>query len=178
MHSQSGYLQLTMRKYFTQLLAGVGGLFLSAVPVLASTSSISAGLANAPGVNLTIQSLFGIVAGLACWSTRFVTIIMVVMIVWYGFQMMAAQSNATKFTEARKGLGYAVVGMIVILGAYTIIATVGNAISSAGTGPSTTSWLNYTPLGSCSGTGTGTATCNNGVCSNGVGPCQTAANCQ
>ncbi len=165
-----------MKKYITQLLSGMGGVLLPVIPALAATSTVTGGLQNAPGINLTIQSLFGIVAGLACWSTRFITIVMVVMIVWYGFQMMAAQSNATKFTEARKGLGYAVVGMIVVLGAYTIIATVGNAISSAGTGPSTTSWLDYTPL-NCSSTGTA-ATCNNGVCSNGVGPCQTSAQCQ
>lgn len=141
-----------MKKHLTQLLSGVGGMFLSAVPALATTSTVGGGLANAPGIDLTIQSLFGIVSGLACWSTRFITIVMVVMIVWYGFQMMASQSNATKFTEARKGLGYAVIGMIVILGAYTIIATVGNAISSAGGNTSDTSWLDYTPLGSCSNT--------------------------
>ena len=119
--------------------------------MMAATSTVGGGLQNAPGINLTIQSLFGIVTGLACWSTRFVTIVMVVMIVWYGFQMMAAQGNETKFTTARKSLGYAGVGMIVVLGAYTIIATVGNASSSADTGPSTTSWLDYTPL-SCPNT--------------------------
>ncbi|OGM97664.1 MAG: hypothetical protein A2735_03615 [Candidatus Yanofskybacteria bacterium RIFCSPHIGHO2_01_FULL_41_21] len=140
-----------MKKYLIQLFSGMGGLFLPAVPMMAATSTVGGGLQNAPGINLTIQSLFGIVTGLACWSTRFVTIVMVVMIVWYGFQMMAAQGNETKFTTARKSLGYAVVGMIVVLGAYTIIATVGNAISSADTGPSTTSWLDYTPL-SCPNT--------------------------
>ena len=142
-----------MKKYFKQLSSLVGGLLFSAVPVLAATSSISEGLANAPGVNLTIQSLFGIVAGLACWSTRFVTVIMVVMIVWYGFQMMASQANVTKFETARKSLGYAVIGMIVILGAYTIIATVGNTIQAVGAQDLSTrsaSFLNYTPLGSCS----------------------------
>lgn len=121
-----------MKKYFTRLSGWVGGLLLSAVPVLARAVTVNDGLANAPGVNLTIQSLFGIVAGLACWSTRFVTVIMVVMIIWYGFQMMAAQSSDTKFAEARKSLGYAVVGMIVILGAYTIIATVANTIEGVG----------------------------------------------
>lgn len=138
-----------MKKYFTRLSGWVGGLFLSMVPVLTSATTDDS-LANAPGVNLTVQSLFGIVKGLACWSTRFITVIMVVMIVWYGFQMLASQGNETKFTTARKSLGYAVVGMIVILGAYTIIATVGFAVSSAGTPPGTGSWLGYTPLGSCS----------------------------
>ena len=126
-------------------------MLFSVVPVLAETMDNS--LANAPGVNITIQSLFGIIAGLACWSTRFVTVIMVVMIVWYGFQMMVAQSNETKFADARKSLGYAVVGMIVILGAYTIIATVGNTIQAVGAQNLSTrsaNFINYTPLGSCS----------------------------
>ena len=131
----------------------MSGVLFSLMPVLGATSSVSAGLANSPGVNLTIQSLFGVVAGLACWSTRFVTIIMVVMIVWYGLQMMLSQENGTKFAAARKSLGYAVIGMVVILGAYTIIATVANTIEGIGTQDLSTrssTWLNYTPLGSCS----------------------------
>ena len=77
---------------------------------------------------------------------------MVVMIVWYGFQMMAAQANETKFKDARKSLGYAVVGMIVILGAYTIIATVGNAINAASPGQPelAAKYTLFVPL-SCSG---------------------------
>ena len=145
-----------MKKHFTKLSVWVGGLLLSAVPVLADTTSprsFDDSLANAPGVNLTVQSLFGIIAGLACWSTRFIPISIVGIIVWYGFQMMASQSNETKFATARKSLGYAVIGMIVILGAYTIIATVGNTIQAIGAGDLSTrsaDFLNYTPLGSCS----------------------------
>lgn len=126
---------VSMRKYFTRLSGWVGGLLLSLVPILvdaASSPSFDDWLARSPGVNLTIGSLFGIIAGLACWSTRFITVVMVVMIIWYGFQMMASQSNETKFTSAKKSLGYAVVGMIVVLGAYTIIATVANTIEGVG----------------------------------------------
>jgi hypothetical protein len=141
-----------MKKLFTYMASVLGGMFYAMVSVLASTQSDQA-LQDAPGVNLTIQSLFGVIAGLACWSTRFVTIIMVVMIVWYGFQMMLAQSNTTKFANARKSLGYAVIGMIVILGAYTIIATVGNTIQGIGNqdlSSRSKNFINYTPLGSCS----------------------------
>ena len=120
-----------MKKTFVYISSVVSGMMFSLVPLLAATN-IDDSLANSPGVNLTIQSLFNIIAGLACWSTRFVTVIMVVMIVWYGFQMMAAGGNDTKFTTAKKSLGYAVVGMIVILGAYTIIATVANTIEGVG----------------------------------------------
>ena len=144
---------IIMKKFIIYISSVTSGVLFSLVPALAATSSVSAGLANSPGVNLTIQSLFGAVAGLACWSTRFVTIIMVVMIVWYGFQMMLSQANVTKFETARKSLGYAVIGMVVILGAYTIIATVGNSIQAIGAQDLSTrsaTWVNYTPLGSCS----------------------------
>lgn len=126
---------------------------MSAIPVMTKAVTMEESLETAPGVNLTIQSLFGIIAGLACWATRFVTILMVVMIVWYGFQMMAAQGNDTKFATARKSLGYAVVGMIVILGAYTIIATVANTIEGVGQQNLSTKSAKYTmfvPL-SCGG---------------------------
>jgi hypothetical protein len=143
-----------MKKYFTYASSAISGMLLSFVPALAAAAnSTQDSLANAPGVNLTIQSLFGIVEGLACWATQFITVVMVIMIVWYGFQMMAAQSNSTKFADARKSLGYAVVGMIVILGAYTIIATVGNTVQAVGAQNLSTrssSFLNYTPLHNCS----------------------------
>ncbi|MBP9822256.1 MAG: hypothetical protein KBC81_02330 [Candidatus Pacebacteria bacterium] len=132
-----------MKKYYTKLSALVSSLYFYAVPVLASTQTDSA-LANAPGVNLTIQGLMGIVQGLACYSTQLVTIVMVVVIVWYGFQMMASQGNQTKFTNARKSLGYAVVGMIVILGAYTIIATVANTVVGIGAQDLSTRSATYT----------------------------------
>ncbi len=104
--------------------------YLAAYAVAATATN--PGLAGQPGVDITIQSLFGIIAGLACWGTRFVTVIMVVVIIWYGTQMMTARGDQTKFTGARKSLSYAVVGMLVILGAYTIIATVANTIEGVG----------------------------------------------
>jgi len=141
-----------MKKALIYISSTVNGLFISLVPALAATD-LNSELSKAPGVNLTIQSLFGVIAGLACWSTRLVTIVMVVMIVWYGFQMMASQGSEEKFKTARKSLGYAMVGMLVILGAYTIIATVGNTIQGIGAQDLSTrskSFVNYTPLGSCS----------------------------
>lgn len=100
----------------------------------AETETDDRGLSNAPGVDISVQSLFGIITGLACWATRFVMILMVVMIIWYGLQMMISQGNETKFGTARKSLGYAVVGILVIMGAYTIIATVGNAVENLDNG--------------------------------------------
>lgn len=98
-----------------------------ALAVSADTGPDVSGL---PGVDVTVQSLFFIIEGLACWASRFVMIVMVIMIIWYGVQMMAAQGNDTKFTAARKSLNYAIIGILVVMGTYTIIATVGNSIQA------------------------------------------------
>lgn len=82
------------------------------------------------GVNLTIQSVFGVITGLACWFTRFALMLMVVMIVFYGIKFMTAQGNPTKLGEAKESLKWAIVGVLVILGTYTIIATVANAVGA------------------------------------------------
>ena len=80
------------------------------------------------GIPLTIQSVFGIITGLACWFTRFALVLMVVMIVFYGIKFMTSQGNPTKFGEAKTSFVWALVGVLVILGTYTIIATVANFV--------------------------------------------------
>ena len=54
------------------------------------------------GVDLTIQSVFGIITGLVCWFTRFALILIVVYIIIFGLKFMMAQGNATKYEEAKK----------------------------------------------------------------------------
>jgi len=82
------------------------------------------------GINLTIQSVFGVITGLACWFTRFALVLMVVYIVFYGIKFMMAQGNETKFGEAKKAFTWGLIGVVVILGTYTIIATVANALGA------------------------------------------------
>ncbi|MEX2090616.1 MAG: hypothetical protein WD989_00585 [Candidatus Paceibacterota bacterium] len=80
--------------------------------------------------NFTIQRVFVIITGLACWFTRFALILMVVMIVFYGIKFMMSQGNQTKFDEAKKSFTWALVGVLVILGTYTIIATIANGLGA------------------------------------------------
>ncbi len=82
------------------------------------------------GVDLTIQSVFGIITGLVCWFTRFALILIVVYIVIFGIKFMMAQGNQTKYEEAKKSFTWGLVGVLVILGTYTIIATVANALGA------------------------------------------------
>ncbi len=80
------------------------------------------------GIDLTIQSVFGIITGLACWFSRFALILIVVYIIIYGIKFMMAQGDTTKIGDAKKSLTWGLVGVLVILGTYTIIATVANAL--------------------------------------------------
>ncbi len=82
------------------------------------------------GVDLTIQSVFGIITGLVCWFSRFALVLIVVYIIIYGVKFMMAQGNQTKYEEAKKSFTWGLVGVLVILGTYTIIATVANALGA------------------------------------------------
>ena len=56
---------------------------------------------------------------------------MVVMIVFYGIKFMMSQGNQTKFDEAKKSFTWALVGVLVILGTYTIILTVADLLGGS-----------------------------------------------
>lgn len=83
-----------------------------------------------PGEDLTVQNVFAIVNGLACWLIRVVTAIMVIFIVLAGFRFMAARGDAAKLTSAKKNLTNVLIGVVVIMGVYVIIATVANAVGA------------------------------------------------
>ncbi len=126
----------------------VASVYLWAVAVSAQTigSTTDNGLSNQPGIDITVQSLYGIIAGLACWFSRFSLVLIVMMTVWYGIGFITSQGDPGAFGKAKKGLTYCVIGTIVILGAYTIIATVGNGIQSIGAKTTVTAWNNILPL--------------------------------
>ncbi len=80
------------------------------------------------GIDLTIQDVFNIVAGLACWLTRIVVAVMVIFIILAGFRFMYARGNPTAFEGAKKNFNHLLIGLLVIMGVYVIIATVANAV--------------------------------------------------
>jgi|SRR3989344_1249445 len=89
-------------------------------------------LGNAPGIDLTLTKLTTLINRLACWITDVALILIVVAVIYYGIMFLISRGDPTKVTNARKALGWGVVGILVILGAYTIIASVGNAIQGSG----------------------------------------------
>ncbi len=98
-----------------------------AVALTTTGSSTDAGTL---GVNLTIQSVFAIVTGAVCWFSRFALVAMVVAVIVYGIQFMMSQGDPTKYSNARTSLTWGIIGIAVILGTYTIIATVANAVGA------------------------------------------------
>ena len=82
------------------------------------------------GTNLTIQRVFGIITGLVCYFSQAAMMAIVIALVFYGIKFATSRGNPEAFTAAKKGLQSALVGAIIILGTYTIIATVANAAGS------------------------------------------------
>ncbi|MBI2669831.1 MAG: hypothetical protein HYX20_01650 [Candidatus Yanofskybacteria bacterium] len=81
-----------------------------------------------PDIDLTVEGLFNIIAGLACWFTRIAFPIMVIFIILAGFRFMHARGNPTAFQAAKKNFVQVLIGLLVIMGVYYIIATVANAV--------------------------------------------------
>lgn len=86
------------------------------------------GIGDLPGIDLTIDRVFGIIYGFACWLWSVSMFLLVIAIIWVGVRMMTSQANATAFTSAKTSFGHVIVGAIVIMGAYVIIATVAGAV--------------------------------------------------
>jgi hypothetical protein len=81
-----------------------------------------------PEYNLTIQSIFAIINGLVCWMARISYVLMVIMLVFYGIMYFFSEGEMGKIVKAKDGVKWAAVGILVTLGAYTIIATIANAV--------------------------------------------------
>lgn len=97
-----------------------------------SVGEDSGGAANGDfgelGVDLTIQDVAGIITGLACWLLRVIGFVLVIFIILAGLRFMAAQSNPEKFKNASTNMRNVLIGTLVILGVYVIIATIANAV--------------------------------------------------
>lgn len=80
------------------------------------------------GINLTIQDVADIINGLACWLTRIAMAIMVIFLVIAGMRFMYARGEPAKYESAKKNFQHVLIGILVIMAVYVIIATVANAV--------------------------------------------------
>ncbi len=78
----------------------------------------------------TYAKLVQIVERLVSFILKVAALAVVITIVYFGVRMVMAGSDTGAYAEARKGLNWALIGALVIFGAYTIIATVKGAVES------------------------------------------------
>ena len=88
-------------------------------------------LDNSPGIDLTIEGLKEIIVGLACWFSSVALILIVIAVIFYGAMFLVSRGDPTKVGNARKALTWGIVGIIVILGTYTIIGSVQYAVTGS-----------------------------------------------
>lgn len=72
----------------------------------------------------TYQGLMNVVNNLVDFLLRVGGIAVVAGIIWYGLKMALARGDEAKFSDAKKGLTWALIAAAVVFGAGTIIATV------------------------------------------------------
>ncbi len=90
----------------------------------------AAGEEGLTGVDLTVEGIFNIITGLACWLSRVAVAVMIIFIVLAGLRFMNARGDAGKWTTAKKNFNQVLSGTLVIMGVYVIIATVANAVGA------------------------------------------------
>ena len=131
--------------------AGIQSAFIKLIffaPVALAQGPVISGLGGSPGSSLTIQGVYAIILGLACWLKQIAMFIVVVALLVYGLMFLWAQGNPTAFGAAKTAFGWGILGAMIVIGSYTIIATVA---SFGGLLPAGTSYtVILAPFSGCS----------------------------
>lgn len=98
---------------------------------LAAPAGNSADLSGSPGRDITFDTVLNIIRGFSCYVAQVAGILFIGAILFYGVLMVVSQGNPEKFGAAKKGLGWAIVGGLVIVGVYVIISTVASAVGDS-----------------------------------------------
>ena len=104
-------------------------VFLNGVLFFNAAKAQRTDLSGVKGIDLTVDKVKNIITGLACWLIDIALVLMVIAVVFYGIKFLLSQGDSSRIIDARKGLLWAIVGVAIILGTYTIIASVGNFIT-------------------------------------------------
>ncbi len=86
-------------------------------------ASVNTG-SDLPGIDLTIDGVFRIVYGFACWLWSIAIVLLIIFIVLAGLRFMYAGDDPSKFTSAKTNFKYVILGAIVVMGTFVIISTV------------------------------------------------------
>jgi len=106
-------------------------LFTTLFAVVALQSGLATAADDGLGIgeNFTIQRVFGIIVGLACYLIRISIILILIAVLYYGFRFLLSRGDPTKVAGAKTALGWGIVGILVIFSTYTIIQTVNYAVT-------------------------------------------------
>ncbi len=78
----------------------------------------------AAGTGLTAKEPHALILGLINIAMGFLALIAVIIILYGGFKWMTAAGNEEKVEEAKKLIGAGIIGLIIILTAYTLVTYV------------------------------------------------------
>ncbi len=81
---------------------------------------------------MTWQHVLDVINNLVAFLLRVAGLGVTVVIVYNGFRMVIAGSDASAYAKAPKRLIWALLGAVIIFGAYTIIATIRGGVDSIG----------------------------------------------
>jgi hypothetical protein len=114
------------------LFVMVGWLALgSPMGVLADVSTETTSGANYKGPNITIQGVFNLFNSLVCYFVQIVLVFMVIALIWAGVKYLKSQGAGPAVSDANKNLKWVIVGIAVVLGTYTIIASIASFVGSS-----------------------------------------------
>jgi len=106
----------------------IGSILIFSFAVLGYAFAQENPLSNFPGEDLEAGDITRIVVGLSCWLTRVAFTLTIIFVIIAGLRFVAAQGNPSKYQEAVKNFQTVLLGILVIYGAYVIIATVAHAV--------------------------------------------------
>jgi cytochrome bd-type quinol oxidase subunit 2 len=128
------------RRFFAFLLSlfAMGGAFASSVFASGTGGNMSGSsfnISSLPGTDLTIGGINNTLINASKWLFYFAGLIAVAMIIFYGIRYMTANGDEKTVASAQKGLKYAIIGLVVVLLAWTMITLLGNIIGTSAPTP-------------------------------------------
>ena len=82
--------------------------------------------------NFTVWDVPRILAGLACYITGIIVVVVIIWIMYSGFKFLTSLGDPAAYSEAKKNFYWSLVGMVLIFGVYTIIVTVATFLGYSG----------------------------------------------
>jgi hypothetical protein len=85
-------------------------------------------LTNLPGTPFSLQNLYNLLSGLACYLIRFAIIFTAIMFIIYGISFLSSRGSSQGMISAKTALTRGIIGALVVFGVFTIILTVANIV--------------------------------------------------